>query len=124
MSPITTTIQSEINSFYNYAKEDEGLYAYNPLWIESKRGVHKLYVISIIRNIQRHCGYSIYYPVNQRRSLFQLHERHDNQQLLIDYLEEQDDDYISLIQLTNFLACTNRQILSNTLVGGAYVFWM
>lgn len=44
ISPVTATIQKEINDFYLFAKEEEG----------ENRGVHRTYVLSILKHIQSH----------------------------------------------------------------------
>lgn len=43
-------------------------------------------------------------------------DQHKDQISLVDLIENGEDDHLSLIQLTNILACVNRQIQSDTLV--------
>lgn len=106
ISPITASIQAEINTFYDFAKEDE----------EGKRGVHKLYVLSILRNIQRHTGTKLRVHVAEKRSLFHFNREIPDDELLVQKVDSLESTYLSLIQLTNILACANRQITSDTLV--------
>ena len=89
--------------------------------IEGKRGVHTLYVLSILRHIENHYDMTLYYPICQRQSLWSFLQapakKHCQQQRLSDLIKEGDVTYFSLIQLTNILACADRQIPSDSLVG-------
>ena len=107
ISPITASIQAEINAFYDFAKEDE----------EGKRVVHKLYVLSILRNIERHTGTKLHVYVAKKRPFFHFNQDVSDEELLVQKVDSMDSTYLSLIQLTNILACANRQITSDTLVG-------
>ena len=106
ISPITASIQAEINAFYDFAKEDE----------EGKRGVHKLYVLSILKNIERHTGAKLHLYVAKKKPFFSFKQDVSNDELLVQKVDSMDSTYLSLIQLTNILACVNRQITSDTLV--------
>ena len=80
--------------------------------------MHKIYVLSILKHIQSHYHAQLVRDVSvHHRYLEGLHQpRADSVPLLIDAVEAMDSDYLSLIQLTNVLACANRQIQSETLV--------
>ena len=109
MSPVTATVQSEINAFYEFAKEKE----------KDERGVHKLYVLSILRNIQRHTGKKLLSVISEKQPYFapiQRKELIQQEDTLFYQVESMESTYVSLIQLTNILACANRQIDSDTLV--------
>lgn len=79
-----------------------------------------MYVLSILRNIQHHTHSILYTPTNVEQSLWAPlrlgKDQHKDQISLVDLIENGEDDHLSLIQLTNILACVNRQIQSDTLV--------
>ena len=110
IAPITATVQSEINAFYEFAMEKE----------KDERGVHKLYVLSILRNIQHHTGRKLVSVLFEKQGYFapiQRKELIQREDTLVYQVESMETTYISLIQLTNILACANRQLKSDTLVG-------
>ena len=88
--------------------------------IEGRRGVHTLYVLSILRHIENHYDMTLYYPICQRQPLWSFLQapakRHCQQRRLSDLIKEGDVNYLSLIQLTNILACADRQIPSDSRV--------
>lgn len=109
ISPVTAAIQAEINAFYDYAKEDE----------EGKRGVHSIYVLSILKNIQNHTGTTLKTHANEYCPFFSFSNAKkevDADESLVRYVRSLENPYVSLIQLTNILACANRQIASDTLL--------
>ena len=110
VSPVTATVQSEINAFYEFAMEKE----------KDERGVHKLYVLSILRNIQQHTEKKLLSSISEKQSYFapiQRKELIQKEDTLSYQVQSMESTYLSLIQLTNILACANRQIESDTLVG-------
>ena len=80
--------------------------------------MHKVYVLSILKNIQSHYHSKLVRDVSVHHRLLEGLRSDDRKDtsLLVDAVEALDSDYLSLIQLTNVLACANRQIQSDTLV--------
>lgn len=77
-----------------------------------------MYVLSILKNIQSHYHSKLVRDVSVHHRLLEGLRSDDRKDtsLLVDAVEALDSDYLSLIQLTNVLACANRQIQSDTLV--------
>ena len=75
--------------------------------------------MSILKHIQSHYHKQLVRDVSVHHPYLEgLHHQKDTVvPLLIDAVKMMDCDYLSLIQLTNVLACANRQIQSETLVG-------
>ena len=106
ISPITVEVQKEISAFYDYAKE-EG---------DDHPGVHRLYVLSILKHIQSHYGIKLQSSVSTSTLFDPLRRNESTQTRLIDDVKALPSDFISFLQLTNILACANRQIPSDTLL--------
>lgn len=82
--------------------------------------MHKLYVLSILRHIQHHTGEKLVYRIAKKQSFFSpLHRSSgtiQSEDMLVNVVETVCSEYLSLIQLTNLLACANHQLSSDTLV--------
>ena len=77
-----------------------------------------MYVLSILKNIQSHYHSKLVRDVSVHHKLLEGLRSDDRKDvpLLVDAVDALDSDYLSLIQLTNVLACANRPIQSDTLV--------
>ena len=77
-----------------------------------------MYVLSILQNIQSHSHSKLLRDVSVHHTYLEGLRGGDRKDapLLVDAVNALDSDYLSLIQLTNVLACANRQIRSDTLV--------
>ena len=81
--------------------------------------MHKVYVLSILKHLQSHYDTRLVRDVSVHHSYLEglRQSRELDVPLLVDAVKAMDCDYLSLIQLTNVLACASRQIQSETLVG-------
>lgn len=72
-----------------------------------------------MKNIQNHTGTTLKTHANEYCPFFSFSNAKkevDADESLVCYVRSLENPYVSLIQLTNILACANRQIASDTLV--------